>query len=172
MAQVEPLTFTVRAATTEDRSVVEEFGAALQEFERTMRPSRCPGLERNRDYVETLFLRVTHQNGAIFLVETEHRPVGYLACYLDEDVFELLRAELVVSDVWVGPEMRSRGVLKALICATQEHARALGVSRMVVSTLFQNEEACAAYESLGFRRSLVTFECDVESKDGSRSETA
>ena len=164
MTQLEPLTLTVRAATTQDRCVVEEFGAALQEFERKMRPSRCPGPEMKREYAETLFQRVTHQNGAIFLAEADARPVGYLACHVDEDVLELVRAELVVSDVWVAPKMRSRGVFRTLISAVQEHARALGVSRIVISTLFLNEDACAAYESLGFRRSLVTFECKVGSR--------
>jgi len=73
------------------------FGAALQEFERKMRPSRCPGPEMKREYVEMLFHRVTHQNGAIFLAEADGSPVGYLACHIDEDVLEQIRAELVVS---------------------------------------------------------------------------
>jgi GNAT superfamily N-acetyltransferase len=122
-----------------------------------------------REYAETLFERVTDQNGAIFLAETGGRPIGYLACYVGQDVFELTRAELVVSDVWVAPKIRSRGVFRTLVCAAQEHARAVGVSRIVVGTLFQNQDACAAYESLGFRRALVTFECNVDAKDVSQS---
>src|SRR5215472_2041141 len=137
-----------------------------------MRPSRCPGPEMKREYVEMLFHRVTHQNGAIFLAEADGSPVGYLACHIDEDVLEQIRAELVVSDVWVAPEMRSRGVFRTLISAAQEHARAVGVSRIVVSTLFQNQDACAAYKSLGFRRFMLTFECDLEAKDDSQSATA
>ena len=123
------------------------------------------------EYIKTLFQRVEHQNGAIFLAETVNGPAGFLACHVDEDVFETARAELVVSDVWVAPELRSRGVCKALVAAAQSHARGLGLSRLIVSSLSENDAAHAAYESLGFRRSLVTFQRDVDASDvSSRSE--
>jgi GNAT superfamily N-acetyltransferase len=164
MTQTKPLTLSIRAATAQDRCLVENFGAALQEFERGLRPSRCPGSEMKREYAETLFRRVTHQDGAIFLAEAEGRAVGILACHVGEDPLEVVRAELIVSEVWVVPELRSRGVFRTLLAAAREHARVLGLSRLIINALFQNESACATYESHGFRRSFVTFEFNVEAK--------
>ena len=161
MTQLEA-SITVRAAATEDRNVIEDFSAALQDFERRFRMSRRLGSEVAREYVDTLFQRVTSQDGAIFLAETRRGPVGFLACHIDRDALERISAELVVSDVWVAAETRRRGVVKALISAAQAHARDLRVSRLTVSTLIENAGACAAYESLGFRRSFVTFELRAE----------
>jgi ribosomal protein S18 acetylase RimI-like enzyme len=157
----------VRAAAERDRDILQNFVAALQEFERGLRPSSRPGPAMAYEYVKTLIQRVQHQDGAIFLAETGNGPAGFLACYVDENVFETARAELVVSDLWVAPELRSRGVCTALIAAAQAHARGLGLSRLIVSSLSENDAAHAAYESLGFRRSLVTFERGVDASDDS-----
>jgi ribosomal protein S18 acetylase RimI-like enzyme len=161
MTQLEA-SITVRAAATEDRNIIEDFSVALQDFERRFRPSRRPGSEVAREYVDTLFQRVTSQDGAIFLAETRRGPVGFLACHIGRDALERISAELVVSDVWVAAETRRRGVFKALISAAQAHARDLRASRLTVSTLIENAGACAAYESLGFRRSFMTFEFRAE----------
>ena len=162
VTQVEAPRLTVRAATTQDRISIENFTASLQEFERGIRPSRRPGAEVKRESVETMFQRVASQGGAIFLAETEGGAVGFLACYVGEDELEGTRAELVMSDVWVAPQTRNRGVFKALVSAALVHARELGLTRLTASAVSGNDGACAAYESLGFRRSFVTFEFDAE----------
>jgi len=162
MTQSHALKFMVRTATPQDRNSIENFVASLQDFERGFRSSRRRGSEVKREYVETLFQRIARQDGAIFMAESQGGLVGFLACYIGEDELELIRAELIVSDAWVVPQVRRRGVFKALVSAAQAHGHDRGLTRLTVSTVFENDDASAAYESLGFRRSFVTFELTAE----------
>lgn len=52
----------------------------------------------------------------------------------------------------VEPEFSGRGIGRALVAACEQHARAAGLERLVLSVISHNDVAARLYEHLGFTR--------------------
>ena len=67
---------------------------------------------------------------------------------LDETTVEVKR-------MYVEPELRRKGVAKAILQSLEDQARALGANRLVLETGIYQDEAIGLYRSFGF----VEIEC-------------
>ena len=85
------------------------------------------------------------------LAEVDRRVVGILRC-LDAQGAPLLRPEryAYVSSVYVRPNARGRGVLRALLVAAGRWARGRGLDEMRLHNATDNPVATAVWEGLGF----------------------
>lgn len=117
------------------------------------------------------------------------RPQGYMAAYLERDDADYLLADLggeivgfvsvrreahpdiplfqpldfvLISDAWVDPDRRGRGVGRALFEAATRWAEARDLTRMRCTVWAANEAAHAFYLGLGFRPLSVDLELDLE----------
>lgn len=61
----------------------------------------------------------------------------------------------VLYDLFVQPRARRSGVARALLRAAQQHATAMGLARLDLSTARDNRPAQRLYESLGWRRDEI-----------------
>ena len=153
----------IRPWRADDRPAVLALNAELQEHERALRPSRTPGAEMTEGYIGRLEARLDDeaQDGALFVAEEDGRVVGFLCCFVDNDVLERVPREVFITDLVVTAAAQRRGVGRALVGAVRAFARDRGITRLVVTVLEVNEGAAAAYRALGFRPAARTLVADL-----------
>lgn len=90
------------------------------------------------------------------LAEVAGQAVGFAAVRVVPCIFYAEpRAEL--TELYVEPEFRRRGVARALIAEAEAWAAQLGANSLVVLTGDDNEPALELYEALGFERDDVSL---------------
>jgi GNAT superfamily N-acetyltransferase len=65
-----------------------------------------------------------------------------------------------ISDLWVEPTHRMRGLARALVAAFRDHARAAGCTRLEVTTLARDGRAVAFWHALGFTDLRLVLDLD------------
>ncbi|MDO8540784.1 MAG: GNAT family N-acetyltransferase [Opitutaceae bacterium] len=79
------------------------------------------------------------------------RTGGFRAFFTNYSTF-LARPGMYLEDLFIKPELRGRGIGKALLLHLATLANARGYGRMEWTVLEWNEPAIAFYESIGARR--------------------
>jgi ribosomal protein S18 acetylase RimI-like enzyme len=74
---------------------------------------------------------------------------------------DLLDACGKLNDLYIHPSGRRRGVGQALVVATFEELRARGAPRVVLLTAWENKDAHAFFEALGFRRTMLEMTAEL-----------
>jgi ribosomal protein S18 acetylase RimI-like enzyme len=109
--------------------------------------------------VEQASRRLRAQKSAeeTFLAERDGRPVGFLCVrfspYLDEDV-----PYAEVTQLYVLPNERRRGVVTVLMARAEEIAHGRACTSVHLVTRSNNHDAVAFYRSLGYEDRHVGFE--------------
>ena len=156
----------LRAFAANDRRTLVAFAEALQDNERKLHASRRPGKEISRVYVDDLLRNVITKQGMIEIAERDGTPVGFVACWAESENDPLLRGPhrtvIQVTDVYIVPDERGRGLARRLLAAAEDHARQLGIGRLLIGALAANEMAIAAYRRYGFQPYEILFEKPVE----------
>jgi len=157
---------TIRTATTADRELIhelwEEFEAEL-DHEPHLRETWAEAWDD---------LSGTVHDGVALIAEEDGRALGFLFCVLGDRG----RRTAHVTDVYVRPEARRRGIGRALLAEVVEPARKAGLEHVSLEVLVRNAEARRLYERLGFAAvdmfmvaPLGTFSERVGSEERSRS---
>jgi ribosomal protein S18 acetylase RimI-like enzyme len=131
---------TIRPATTGDRALICEL---WQEFEREL-----GGPAYLQETWEEAWpdLSRTIKDGAALLAEEDGRAIGFVFCVLGDRG----RKTAHITDFYVRPDARSRGVGRALLGALVEPARESGLDHVSLEVLVGNADARRLYERLGF----------------------
>jgi ribosomal protein S18 acetylase RimI-like enzyme len=131
---------TIRAATADDRAVLREL---WEEFEEEL-----GGDDYLRETWEEAWedLSQTVEDGVALIAEDDGRAVGFVFCVLGDRG----RKTAHVTDIYVRPEARSRGVGRALLAELIEPAREAGLGHVSLEVLVHNTDARRLYERLGF----------------------
>jgi ribosomal protein S18 acetylase RimI-like enzyme len=131
---------TIRPAKQTDRELVREL---WQQFEEEL-----GGPEYLRESWDEAWsdLSETIRSGVALIAEEEDRAVGFVFCVLGDTG----RRTAHVTDLYVTPEVRSRGVGTALLSGIVEPARAAGLDHVSLEVLTGNTEARRLYDRLGF----------------------
>lgn len=159
---MDALSPALRDATPADRAWLLEAVAALNDHERALHDTRLPGAAIAAAYLATIERAIVEQAGSIVLAVATDGPVGFLACRIgrgdtpaetaDSNVFGY------VSDVYVAPHTRGRGIAALLLAEAERRLRALGMTRMRLGSLTANAAAIRAYRKFGFADYEVTLE--------------
>jgi ribosomal protein S18 acetylase RimI-like enzyme len=91
-------------------------------------------------------LSETIETGVALLAEDDGRAVGFVFCILGDRG----RKTAHVTDLYVRPEARNKGVGRALLAELIEPARAAGLDHVSLEVLLRNADARRLYERLGF----------------------
>jgi len=137
---------TIRQATANDRDLLREL---WEEFE--------AGLDQEPYLRETWDeawedLAVTVDDGVALIAEEDGRALGFVFCVLGDRG----RRTAHVTDIYVRPEARRRGIGRALLAELIEPTRAAGLEHVSLEVLVRNADARRLYERLGFA-SVDTF---------------
>jgi len=148
----------MRHARPDDRPALVRFMAALQDNERGIEPDvLLPGAEMADSHVAHLLDIVARHDGVTLIAEDEAtgEALGFLIAYVEEDhgtyLVQEARSVGRVTDLFVVPAARRRGLAHGLIRAAEEHFRALGIQYMQIGVLAGNVGAQAVYTGAGYR---------------------
>ena len=131
---------TIRPATKEDKELVRELWV---EFE-----AELGGPDYLRESWEEAWsdLSQTVRNGVALIAEEDGAAVGFVFCVLGDTG----RKTAHVTDIYVRPAARNKGIGRALLAGILEPARAAGLEHASLEVLMRNSDARRLYERLGF----------------------
>jgi ribosomal protein S18 acetylase RimI-like enzyme len=131
---------TIRRAEAQDeqllRELWEEFEAEL-EHPAYLRETWAEAWE---DLSETV------RNGVALVAEDDGEAVGFVFCVLGDRG----RQTAHITDIYVRPRARGRGIGRAMIAGVVEPARSAGFDHVSLEVMLRNTEARHLYERLGF----------------------
>jgi ribosomal protein S18 acetylase RimI-like enzyme len=153
----------VRPAKLEDLPAVSRLAAELVRMHHRLDPPRFMLIEPVEDGYQWFFTRELERKAARILVaEDEGAIVGYAYATLeDRNWNDLLDACGKLNDIYVDAAARRRGVARALVDAVFAWFRERNAPRVVLLSAWQNPEAHAFFESLGFRRTMLEMTTEL-----------
>jgi molybdenum cofactor synthesis domain-containing protein len=158
----------VRDAQANDLDAAARLAVKLVRFHQALDPARyLDADDLEQGYRRWFAKELTQPERAVLLVaERAGAVVGYAYGRLEGADWNLLLAEHgALHDVWVEPEARRGGVATRLVSDLCARLTRLGAPRVLLHSAWQNTEAHALFERLGFRRTMVemTREADGNS---------
>jgi GNAT superfamily N-acetyltransferase len=132
----------LRSATEHDVPLIVRFIRELAEYERLAH--ECVATEES--VRETLF--GARPYAEVIVAEEGGEPAGFALFFHNYSTF-LARPGIYLEDLYVRPEMRGRGVGKALLIRLAQIAEERNCGRLEWAVLNWNEDAIRFYRSLG-----------------------
>ena len=140
----------IRSALPEDRATLIALGAALQEAEVALHPSRAPAHEVAEPYLDYILAQGAH----CLIAEVGGNPVGYVAGWVERDDNPIMkdawRSYGLISDIVVLESHRGSGIAGQLLNAMEAYLKSKGARRLQLWVLAKNNSALAAYRKAGF----------------------
>lgn len=133
----------VSRATPEEAGLIAPLFDAYRQF--YLRP---PNEEAARRY---LFARLSQGESVVFYATLDSQPAGFVQLYPIFSSLSLQR-QWILSDLFVQPEARQKGVAKALMQRAETLACETGADRLILETATHNFTAQRLYESLSWKR--------------------
>ncbi len=133
---------TIRQATSEDLDYLALLFDAYRQFY-----GQSSDVNRARQFLSD---RISRGESIVLIAEDQARTaIGFVQLY--PSFSSILAAPMhVLSDLFVIPEARRRGVGTSLLQSAVETARAAGVARVELATAMSNVPAQRLYEKLGW----------------------
>ncbi len=157
----------VRPARVEDLPAVSRLAAELVRMHHRLDPQRFLLVEPVEDGYQWFFSREIKRKAARILVAEDDTAdgtviVGYAYATLEERNWnDLLDACGKLNDIYVDARARRHGVARALVDATFAWFREHKAPRVVLLSAWQNPEAHAFFEAIGFRRTMVEMTAEL-----------
>ena len=153
----------IRPARSEDLPAVSRLAAELVRMHHRLDRERFMLIEPVEDGYQWFFARELGREAARILVaEEDGRIHGYAYATLEErDWNDLLDACGKLNDLYVDAGARRRGIARALVDATFAWFRERKAPRVVLLSAWQNPDAHAFFEALGFRRTMLEMTAEL-----------
>jgi ribosomal protein S18 acetylase RimI-like enzyme len=144
-----------------DLPLIADFVAAIQEHERATVPELRPGSEIAASYANMIVATAAGKDGVILLAKVAGETLGFICAWMDSDDDPLVSVEArrhaYISDIYVVPECRRRGVARSLLDNVEARMRERGCRRLRIAAKAGNAAALACYEEMGYRPYEVAF---------------
>ena len=147
----------IRAATTNDVPLILTFIRGLAEYEKLLHE-----VEATEEKLRaTLFPADGQPAAECRLAFVDQTPAGFASFFTTYSTF-LAKPGLYLEDLYVQPNLRGRGVGKALLLHLARMANERGCGRMEWTVLDWNQPAIEFYESIGAQRKREWQICRLE----------
>lgn len=113
-----------------------------------------------------------YQSANSVIDQIKSRKHNYYAVYCDgtfcgyfDIMFEGRR--VILDKIYVSKEYRHKGIARYVIAHIEQLIKPIGINRIIVDILIENQAACQAYEHLGFvklKEGLMTLGNDFQTK--------
>jgi len=141
------MALSIRSATVEDLPVILAFIRGLADYEKLTHE-----VEATEEKLSaTLFPSNGRPAAECVFAHLGGAPAGFALFFHNYSTF-LAKPGLYLEDLFVKPELRGRGIGRALLRHLAKLANARGCGRMEWSVLDWNQPAIEFYESIGARR--------------------
>ena len=124
--------------------------------------------DRHLRYLE--YVAATRE-GVVLVAELADSIAGFLVAFVeDEEPGDLhldhrYRRRGHVSDLFVTPEARHRGVARALLAAAEVHLRGVGVEVVNITYIAANPDAAEVYARMGYEPYEVVVQKHLRGED-------
>ena len=111
--------------------------------------------------------RLTNHDSIIFIARDGSKAVGFVQLFLTHSSVNL-GPSLLLEDLFVDPQARSRGVARALLDRSKAHALQLQAAGMFLETSHTNRAAQRVYERAGWQLETVfrKYNCPLQRVGG------
>lgn len=114
-------------------------------------------------YAKYLARKFSEKSTKLIVASTEGRLVGFMLCLLSPNVPVFKEKTLgIVSDVYVRPEFRKRGITKEMLKVGLRWFHKNKVATVQLSVAAANLEARAAWGQLGFKPHMMMKRLDLD----------
>jgi GNAT superfamily N-acetyltransferase len=154
----------IRPAVVEDLPAVSRLAADLVRLHHQLDPPRFMLVEPIEEGYQWFFSReLARRKARILVAEEDGRILGYAYATLEaRDWNDLLDACGKLNDLYVDAGARRRGIARALVESAFAWFRERKAPRVVLLSAWQNPDAHAFFESLGFRRTMVEMTAELD----------
>ncbi|WP_428409979.1 N-acetyltransferase family protein [Hyphococcus sp.] len=146
--------FTIADAKSEDEHALAAMMRGLNEAENEFVPNRDLTDAAALEHVRYLMGCVKQQGGFALVGRKDDVALGFAIGLVETEegayVLPGQRGFGFLSDIFVAPEVRRRGLARALVAAAEARFRDLGVTEMRLNVLGGNVGAMKFYEKAGF----------------------
>jgi GNAT superfamily N-acetyltransferase len=153
----------VRPARSEDLPDISRLAADLVRMHHRLDPDRFMLIEPVEDGYQWFFSgELKRERARILVAEEAGRTCGYAYATVEARNWnDLLDACGKLNDLYVAADSRPRDPAPALVEATFAWFRARRAPRVVLLSAWQNPEAHAFFEALGFRRTMLEMTAEL-----------
>lgn len=145
----------------------------LQETERACDPRLPEGTAMVDAYLKEMRRLLDEWRGKVRVAEVDGEPAGFTVLYLrvpPDGPDEPPGTYALLSDLAVVPEMRGRGVARALLRDAERITAEAGAPVLRLEVMAGNEPAVRLYRSAGWRTRLLQMEIDPRLPAASRAD--
>jgi aminoglycoside 6'-N-acetyltransferase I len=116
-----------------------------------MREALWPGSLADHDLETRAYFERSREQGTVFVAEIDGRVAGFLELEYRKYAPGCRSSPVPFIEGWyVEPELRGRGIGKALIDAAEAHARTTGYDEIASDAELENTGSLAAHRALGY----------------------
>lgn len=142
------MSLAIRPATVADIPQILAFIRGLADYEKLTHEVEATEEKLRATLFPAATDATTRPAAECVLAFLDTEPAGFALFFTNYSTF-LAKPGLYLEDLFVKPELRGRGIGKALLLHLAQLANARGYGRMEWTVLDWNEPAIAFYESLG-----------------------
>lgn len=155
----------IREYTEDDVSAVKQCIVELQNFHGLIDPHRLESMSIANEYLEKLLKKCSKEQGKILVVEINQTVVGMIAVMIEEEMnmYRRLKRHAIITDLFILPEYRGRGISKDLLKAAEKYAAHKGLKVIEASVLLNNGKALRSYTRNGFEEMEIILRKKIES---------
>jgi ribosomal protein S18 acetylase RimI-like enzyme len=144
----------IRQAKQNDAAVLTDLNLAVHNIHADAVPYYFKRTSATDPEIQASFeTRLADENVIFFIAEVDEAAVGYLMTILrpvEENAYAFAHKRLLIDQMSVNPDYRSKGVGHALVQRALDLGRELNVDYVTLSVWAFNEEAIAFYQREGF----------------------
>jgi ribosomal protein S18 acetylase RimI-like enzyme len=154
---------TTNAVTiSEQYEIISDMMHALHINEKTLNARTANWEDIGLAYMRHVISMQEENEGLCLVAYVNEQPAGFIFGYTevpdDSRIEEYTGRELYVSDGYVKPEYRRRGIYQQLNNALEQHFIALGIKRITRFTMVNNSGMRSLLEQQGYAVSRVLYE--------------
>jgi ribosomal protein S18 acetylase RimI-like enzyme len=155
---------TVRAVSRKDIDSLlqlwKEFMSDTNSLDRPI-PTHAENVGRWKEFINRL---IDDDPGQIQVADQDGILVGYLICQKTVTTpLDMGYKWSYISDLYVRPTHRRRGIGRRLLQTTLEYLKSIGSEHIRLAVWHRNEEAIRLYRELGFREHMYILKVDSRS---------
>jgi len=146
----------------EQYEVISEFMRGLHESERGYFDKTAPWPEIANNYMKHVMSMQEEAEGTCLIAYNNGRPVGFIFAYVEEQNDSRIEIytgkELYVSDGYVHPNFRGKGIYRKMNTMLENKYIPQGVKRITRFTLVNNEPMKSFLNAEGYKPTRILFE--------------
>ncbi|SFS78639.1 GNAT family N-acetyltransferase [Halostagnicola kamekurae] len=145
----------VEPATTADLEAIVDYWVALARDQREYGSYILP--DRNRDAMREI-LAAHSFDGRLLVARVDDTVAGFASFSIEEGALSLSSSRAFLSNLYVRPAYRDRGIGTQLLRAVENAAAARGADDLILETMAGNEAARRFYRRAGYEPFRVAME--------------